>query len=571
MKLSTKLLGAFFAIIGLTLILGGITIARIMQIEDEVRDTSNNWLPSVSAMSRASFAAHMYRRHELAYMIDPTDEERETNEKRMSEYAEQVKRVAGEYKQFISNSEDRALYDRWVKSWSIYTETFPKLRNLLRQNKVTEAQEYRRFQLKLVSDALEAVDAAKEFNLHGAQQSASTVLQRTSVSKTTIVVMLGAAVALAIILALAIVRGVLRQLGAEPGTIADVASRIASGDLTVASNSSGTEGRVGVYLDMTRMANRLSDIVRRVQGASYDIASGSQELSASSEQMAQGATEQAAAAEQASSSMEQITSSITQNSENAQQTEKTALQSAENAKEGGQAVAETVAAMKDIASKISIIEEIARQTNLLALNAAIEAARAGEHGKGFAVVASEVRKLAERSQKAAGEISELSVRSVGVADRARELLLRMVPEIRKTADLVQEISAASREQDAGAKQVNGAIQQLDQVVQQNAASSEELAATAQSLAKHAEELQHTIGFFHVDEDSSRPHRRTPGNSPAMATRMVSATQKSVRPVRPGRGAEPPRLPHSSTGTGGGRSAGVAVALEDAEDQEYQPY
>ncbi len=160
---------------------------------------------------------------------------------------------------------------------------------------------------------------------------------------------------------------------------------------------------------------------------------------------------------------------------------------------------ETVNAMKDIAGKISIIEEIARQTNLLALNAAIEAARAGEHGKGFAVVASEVRKLAERSQKAAAEISELSSNSVEVAEKAGELLARMVPDIQKTAELVQEISAASREQDTGAEQINKAIQQLDQVIQQNASSSEEMSSTAEELASQAEQLQDSIGFFKVDE------------------------------------------------------------------------
>jgi methyl-accepting chemotaxis protein len=195
--------------------------------------------------------------------------------------------------------------------------------------------------------------------------------------------------------------------------------------------------------------------------------------------------------------MEEMTSSIHHNSDNSSQTEKIARKSAADASEGGRAVNETVAAMKSIATKISIIEEIARQTNLLALNAAIEAARAGEHGKGFAVVASEVRKLAERSQAAAGEISTLSTRSVQVAETAGEMLNKMVPDIQKTSELVQEISASSKEQDTGAEQISKAIQQLDSVIQQNASASEEMASTSEELTGQAEQLKNSISFFRI--------------------------------------------------------------------------
>ena len=254
------------------------------------------------------------------------------------------------------------------------------------------------------------------------------------------------------------------------------------------------------------MVEKLKSVVSDVQSAADNVASGSQELSASSEEMSQGSTEQAAAAEEASSSMEQMAANIRQNADNALQTEKIASKSAEDAKKGGESVAKTLAAMKEIASKISIIEEIARQTNLLALNAAIEAARAGEHGKGFAVVAAEVRKLAERSQHAAAEISELSGSSVEIAEQAGKMLSEMVPDIQRTAELVQEISAASKEQDTGAEQVNQAIMQLDQVIQQNASASEEMASTSEELSSQAEQLQDTIAFFKIDtKTGSRTH------------------------------------------------------------------
>jgi methyl-accepting chemotaxis protein len=252
---------------------------------------------------------------------------------------------------------------------------------------------------------------------------------------------------------------------------------------------------------LAAMVDKLMEVVTEVKGGSDNVASGSEQLSAGATQMSQGASEQAASAEEVSSSMEEMTANIRQNADNAQQTEKIAMKLAVDAKEGGKAVTETVKAMKEIAGKISIVEEIARQTNLLALNAAIEAARAGEHGKGFAVVASEVRKLAERSQKAAAEISNLSTSSVEVAEQAGTLLSNIIPDVQKTAELVQEISASSKEQDSGAEQINKAIQQLDQVIQQNAGSSEEMASTAEELSSQSERLQSMIAFFKIDNQA----------------------------------------------------------------------
>jgi len=287
---------------------------------------------------------------------------------------------------------------------------------------------------------------------------------------------------------------------------AGVAEKIATGDLTVKVETLSEKDSLGKSL--STMAEVLRGIIADVKVASDNVASGSQQMSSSSEQMSQGASEQASSAEEASSSMEQMSANIRQNADNAQQTEKIALKAAEDAREGGEAVTKTVIAMKDIAAKINIIEEIARQTNLLALNAAIEAARAGEHGKGFAVVASEVRKLAERSQNAAAEISDLSSTSVEVAEKAGELLMKIVPDIKKTAELVQEISAASGEQNSGAEQINKAIQQLDQVIQQNAGASEEMASTAEELASQAQQLATAIEFFKLANGNGKTGKMT---------------------------------------------------------------
>lgn len=275
------------------------------------------------------------------------------------------------------------------------------------------------------------------------------------------------------------------------------AERISEGDLTTKIKILSDKDTLGIAL--TKMLEKLKNIVFQITASSDNVASGSQQMSSSAEEMSQGATEQAAAAEEASSSMEEMASNIRQNADNASQTDKIAIKSSEAAQKSGEAVALTVKAMKQIAEKITIIEEIARQTDLLALNAAIEAARAGEHGKGFAVVASEVRKLAERSQSSAGEISKLSSSSVQIAEDAGEMLTKLVPDIQKTADLVQEISSACNEQNTGADQINRALQQLDQVIQQNAAAAEEMSSTSEELAAQAEELQATIAFFKLGD------------------------------------------------------------------------
>ncbi|MGA1803803.1 methyl-accepting chemotaxis protein [Rhizobium sp. HT1-10] len=307
---------------------------------------------------------------------------------------------------------------------------------------------------------------------------------------------------------------------------AAVADQIANGDLTVNVTPLSEKDTLGISLKS--MTERLRGVVADALSAADNVSAGSQELSASSEQVSQGATEQASSAEEASASMEEMAANIKQNADNAAQTEKIARQSAKDAEASGEAVTRAVSAMRTIAEKIGIVQEIARQTDLLALNAAVEAARAGEHGKGFAVVASEVRKLAERSQSAAAEISAMSGDTVKAASDAGEMLGRLVPDIRKTAELISEISAACREQDIGASQINEAIQQLDKVTQQNAGASEQMSATSEELAAQAEELQTSISFFKVDGGVRKvvqaPKVAAPARKPTAAARRAPASK-----------------------------------------------
>jgi X-X-X-Leu-X-X-Gly heptad repeat protein len=299
-------------------------------------------------------------------------------------------------------------------------------------------------------------------------------------------------VALAIIF---MVTTALKPLVALKGKVAVISSGDLRADIEVKSKD-----EIGQLLQaMKNMVGKLREVVADVKGASYNVAAGSQELSSGAQQLSEAATAQAASVEEASSTMAEITAAIKQNSDNAAETEKIARKSASDAIESGTAVTQTMSAMREIAGKIVIVEEIARQTNLLALNAAIEAARAGEHGKGFAVVAHEVRKLAGRSQTAAAEIGTLSESSVDMAEQAGRMLAKLVPDIRKTAELVQDISAASREQSTGSDQISLSIQRLNQMIQQNAAAAEEMASTAEELASQADQLHGAMSFFRTDE------------------------------------------------------------------------
>jgi methyl-accepting chemotaxis protein len=411
---------------------------------------------------------------------------------------------------------------------------------------------------KIVNEALESMGAYVENTKKQMTEQAVQSKEEGHQAQFLLMMLLGISLIVAIGAALWISISISRSLGRA----VSLAGAVADGDLNQTIPSASNDEIGDLMKSLNVMVEKLRQIVAEALTAARNVSAGSQELSASAEQLSQGATEQASSAEEASSSMEEMASNVKQNADNANQTEKIAAQSAKDAEASGVAVGRAVNAMQTIAEKITIVQEIARQTDLLALNAAVEAARAGEHGKGFAVVASEVRKLAERSQAAAAEIGTLSTESVKVAQEAGGMLSKLVPDIKKTAELVQEITAACREQDVGSAQINQAIQQLDKVGQQNASASEQVSSTSEELASQAEQLQSTISFFRI-EHAIRNERAAPapidravGQLRAKAATMAAADRgpKKPAPVR-----KPVRALKAANG------GGFAFDMHDGED------
>ncbi len=380
-------------------------------------------------------------------------------------------------------------------------------------------------------------------------------------SQLALIVALGLAVAIAVIFLIA------RNFSRPIIALTHASKRLAEGELDFDARKEGLAERrdeLGeLAMAFETMVGRVAAVVEEVKNSVDVLLRGSSNLNQASVAMSQGATEQAASTEEVSASLEEMGGNIRNNADNARETERISQKAARDTEEGSRAVFETVAAMKDISTRILIIEEIARQTNLLALNAAIEAARAGEAGKGFAVVASEVRKLAERSQKAATEISELSVRSVSVSEKAGAMLNQIVPDIQKTSQLVQEISAASNEQATGADQITKAIIQLDKVVQANAASSEEIAGMTDEIARLAQNLSERVAFFKLARSRAAGPETMQQPLPRKAPTPVGPA-KAERPTatpKPKAMAVPPRPV---------RETGITVK-DEPKDEDFEEF
>jgi methyl-accepting chemotaxis protein len=516
LKIGGKLALSFIAVIALCVVVGSLGVIQIRSLT-----ASDEYLSEKMALPLADLITiaedfQMVRINVRTIATTADAAGIASAQEEIARLRGEIDKAAESFKASLVSDKGKRLFEDFKAERAAYQAVADEIVGLVKSGKRSEALALMSGKgAKAAAGLQEAIDGIVATKVDLAKQTSASNSAEGSRSMTIMFSVMAAAAALAIALAVILSRSISKPIA----RIVVFTQAMSKGDLTrtVHDDMLARSDEMGDLAHAFKeMQANLKDIVGGILSASKQVSAGSIEISSTAQEMSQGATEQAASTEEVSSSIEESAASIKQNTENATTTEEIALATAKNAEEGGQAVEKSVSAIGLIAEKIGIIDEIARQTNLLALNAAIEAARAGEAGKGFAVVASEVRKLAERSQSASGEISELSRQTVETVKRAGDIIKIIVPDVKKTAGLVQEIAAASKEQNAGVDQINKAMMQLDQVVQQNASASEELASMAEELSGQSEQLASAIEFFKLDAAGAEPAAEAAGAPPAAA-------------------------------------------------------
>jgi methyl-accepting chemotaxis protein len=499
MSLRSRLIVSFSLVAFCSLVVGIVGLRNMGVINSLTQSMYQRHVLGLSYIKEADINVLYANRSEKNFLLETSAEGRATREKNWQDYVAAVKdcldkaeplTISAEGKQKLAAA--KVAYEDWLPASA-------KVFELGAREAFAEASAANAYSNGIAREKTDALDEAMiALSQVKAKNAAAAVADSQRVYSTSVLflsLVIAGAIILGILIGLFVSASIVRTVGGEPAEIDAIAGRVARGDLAI--DTSKKESATGINRALLDMVERLREIVGGVMTVSAQVASGSEQISSTAQDLSQGTAEQAASAQEISSSIVEMGATIRQNADSSAATELTAHKAASGAAEGNRAVLEAVAAMGKISERVVVIEEIARQTNLLALNAAIEAARAGEAGKGFAVVASEVRKLAEKSQVAAREITDLSASCSSTATMASGCIQTIVPDIEKTASLVQEISAASREQSAGSDQIAKAMTQFDVVIQQNASASEELASMAEELSGQSMQLSEAIAFFNL--------------------------------------------------------------------------
>ncbi|TRX73920.1 methyl-accepting chemotaxis protein [Pseudomonas mangiferae] len=502
MKIGVRLTLGFLLVVALTVVVGVIGILNLSKVNDLSDKMYNQDLTGLSDVQQANIQLVIIGRALRTSLLAASVEERDAAADTVRKAIADTHALIDKARSAFISEQGKALFARIEGPLKEYETDVQRTLQLHIQSGALQQSTEITQMLPELSKRGNIVDGIMgevvAFKQKRASDANDTITEIYTGSRTQMIVLIVIAALFGVGIGMLITRTISKPLISAVHAADQLAAGDLSADLTVTSKDETGQ----LLQSMKNLIERLRSIMGDVRSAAEALSSASEEVSATSQSLSQAASEQAASVEETTASVEQMTASIAQNTESSKITDGIAGKAANDAVQGGGAVGDTVRAMKQIADKIGIIDDIAYQTNLLALNAAIEAARAGDHGKGFAVVAAEVRKLAERSQVAAQEIGQVAASSVQLAEQAGRLLDEIVPNIQRTSDLVQEITAASQEQSSAAGQINIAMGQMNQITQQNASASEQLAATAEEMNAQAGQLQEMIGFFRFDASAS---------------------------------------------------------------------
>lgn len=527
MRIGTRLMLFFGMILLLILAIASIDYWGLVRLNNQTNYVLENTIRLADDADLARIYTLELRRYEKDFFLNigSADKESDYLAKWNEQHSALIEKLA-EMDRYISSAEDKAVITSMRKQLSDYDTGFNKVIGLIRSGTIKTPAEANQAITEVKNEIRALEDQAKNFALkQNKERDLTNVTLTGEIHQVENVNLLITIIAFIFTIFISVI--LTRSINEPITKIVETLKRIAKGDLRETLDITHQDEVGQIQISLKEMSEILSQVISDIRVQTENLSTISSQINVSSQNLSQGTSEQAAAVEETSSSLEQMGASVSQNADSSRQMEQMAVKGAKEAEESGKAVKETVIAMKAIAEKISIIEEIAYQTNLLALNAAIEAARAGEHGRGFAVVATEVRKLAERSQTAAKEISNLATQSVTTAEVSGQLLVGLVPAITKTADLVQEVAAASREQSSGINQINKAMAQVDQVTQRNAAASEELSSTSEEMASQAEALEALVSFFQIKGLSESKYRNNSQNLHSRFTPLPTTRSTAI--------------------------------------------
>jgi methyl-accepting chemotaxis protein len=534
LSVATRLTIAFGMLVALLMAVAGLAWMQMATMRGVTHEITENWLPSVAHVNQMNTATSDFRVFEFQHVLNTDDAAMAAVERSLAGALATLEEHERAYSALISSDAERELYESFEADWKQYLQVHAQVLAHSRKNENTEARALLQGDSQRLFDrSSETLLKLVDLNQQGADAAKLEADAAYATARGVLLAAAGLAIALSIALAVMLTRGLIQQLGGEPGEVVRFAKAISEGDLE-ASLAIRTGDSSSIVAAMQSMRNRLTEIVTNVRSASDSVSAGARQLSTGNDDLSQRTQEQAAALEETASSMEEMTATVKQNSDNARQANQLASGARTHAERGGDVMTRAVNAMNDINSSsrkiadiISVIDEIAFQTNLLALNAAVEAARAGEQGRGFAVVASEVRNLAQRSASAAKEIKSLIEDSVdkvqtgsALVDESGKALREIMEGIKKVSDIVAEMAAAGEEQATGIEQVNTAVMQMDETTQQNAALVEEAAAAAKSMEQQAQQVVAQVSFFRV-KSAGVP----------VATKVDSSNGPSQRPVQ----------------------------------------